>query len=265
MDSAVQLAPGVGIVALCAALGLSRATFYRRRRSAVRPAVEPVVAGVSSSVEEGGRGHAVVRDRMTEGATAPPAEFDPGTPLDAARNGTGSSGVASAPAVPSPPPPEPDAPRTIKRRSPRALSEEERAKVLALLDEERFRDLAPAEVYATLLDEGVYVCSERTMYRILDEHRQVRERRNQRRHPKYVAPELMAKKPNQLWSWDITKLKTFVKSQYLHLYVILDVFSRYVVGWMVADRESGELAKALIDQTCARQGIRPGELIARIT
>lgn len=260
MDSAVQLAPGVGIVALCAALGLSRATFYRRRRSAVRPAVEPVVAGVSSSVEEGGRGHAVVRDRMTEGATAPPAEFDPGTPLDAARNGTGSSGVASAPAVPSPPPPEPDAPRTIKRRSPRALSEEERAKVLPLLDEERFRDLAPAEVYATLLDEGVYVCSERTMYRILDEHRQVRERRNQRRHPKYVAPELMAKKPNQLWSWDITKLKTFVKSQYLHLYVILDVFSRYVVGWMVADRESGELAKALIGQTCARQGIRPGEL-----
>src|SRR5439155_17743712 len=101
---------------------------------------------------------------------------------------------------------------------------------------------------------------ERTMYRILDENRLVRERRKQLRHPTYVAPELMATKPNQLWSWDITKLKTFVKSQYFHLYVILDVFSRYVVGWMVAEREAGELAKALIDETCDRQGIQPGEL-----
>ncbi|MGH2880468.1 MAG: transposase, partial [Solirubrobacteraceae bacterium] len=98
------------------------------------------------------------------------------------------------------------------------------------------------------------------MYRILDENRQLRERRNQIRHPRYVAPELMAQKPNQLWSWDITKLKTFVKSQYLHLYVILDVYSRYVVGWMVAEREAGELAKALIDDTCERQAIQPGEL-----
>jgi putative transposase len=98
------------------------------------------------------------------------------------------------------------------------------------------------------------------MYRILDENRELRERRNQRRHPAYVAPELMATGPKQLWSWDITKLKTFVKSQYLHLYVILDVFSRYVVGWMVAERESGDLAKALIDETCERQSITPGEL-----
>ena len=145
-------------------------------------------------------------------------------------------------------------------RSPRALSPQERAQVLATLNEERFCNLAPAEVYATLLDEGTYLCSERTMYRILDEHSQLRERRNQLRHPSYAAPELMATKPNQLWSWDITKLKTFVKSQYFHLYVILDVFSRYVVGWMVADHESGDLAQALIDQTCARQGITPGSL-----
>ena len=132
--------------------------------------------------------------------------------------------------------------------------------MLTALNEERFCNLAPAEVYATLLDEGLYLCSERTMYRILEENSQIRERRNQIRHPRYVAPELMATKPNQLWSWDITKLKTFVKSQYFHLYVILDVFSRFVVGWMVADRESGELAKALIDETCERQAITPGEL-----
>ena len=147
-----------------------------------------------------------------------------------------------------------------KKKPPRALSDQERAQVLATLDQDRFCNLAPAEVYATLLDEGTYLCSERTMYRILDEHSQLRERRNQLRHPAYTAPELMATKPNQLWSWDITKLKTFVKGQYLHLYVILDVFSRYVVGWMVAEHESGELAKALIDQTCQRQGITPGEL-----
>src|SRR5262249_37560301 len=121
-------------------------------------------------------------------------------------------------------------------------------------------NLAPSEVYATLLDEGTYHCSERTMYRILDDNRQVRERRNQLRHPTYVKPELMACKPKQLWTWDITKLKTFIKSQYPHLYVILDVFSRCVVGWMGADPEGGELAKALIDETCTRQGISPGEL-----
>jgi putative transposase len=147
-----------------------------------------------------------------------------------------------------------------RKRSPRALSDEERNLVLAALNEDRFCNLAPAEVYATLLDEGKYLCSERTMYRILAAHGQVRERRNLLRHPQYTAPELMATKPNQLWSWDITKLKTFVKSQYLHLYVILDVFSRFVVGWLVADRESGDLAQALIEQTCERQGIKAGDL-----
>ena len=146
------------------------------------------------------------------------------------------------------------------KTSPRALSQEERARVLAVLNEERFCNLAPAEIWATLLDEGTYLCSERTMYRVLEQNRQLRERRNQLRHPHYVAPELMAKKPNMLWSWDITKLKTFVKSQYLHLYVILDVYSRFVVGWMVAECEDGHLAKDLIDQTCERQAIKPGEL-----
>lgn len=152
------------------------------------------------------------------------------------------------------------APTPAPKRSPRALSEQERKLVLATLNEDRFCNLAPAEVYATLLDEGKYLCSERTMYRILKANGQVRERRNLLRHPHYAAPELMATKPNQLWSWDITKLKTFVKSQYLHLYVILDVYSRFVVGWTIADRESGDTAQALIEQTCERQGIKPGDL-----
>jgi putative transposase len=127
--------------------------------------------------------------------------------------------------------------------------------VLAVLHEPRFVDLAPAEVYATLLDEGRYLCSERTMYRLLAAHDEVRERRNQLRHPRYVAPELLARRPNELWSWDITKLLGPAKWTYFYLYVMLDVFSRYVVGWMVAHRESATLAERFIRETCARQGI----------
>jgi putative transposase len=143
---------------------------------------------------------------------------------------------------------------------PRALLAAERAVVLDLLHEPRFVDLAPAQVYAGLLDEGRYVCSERTMYRLLDAHQEVRERRDQRRHPHYAAPQLLATAPNQLWSWDITKLLGPTKWTYFYLYVILDVFSRYVVGWMVAHRESAALAEKLIHDTCARQGIVPGHL-----
>ena len=129
-----------------------------------------------------------------------------------------------------------------------------------MLHEPRFVDLAPAEVYATLLDEGRYLCSERTMYRILAAHHEVRERRNQLRHPDYAAPELLARRPNQLWSWDITKLLGPTKWTYFYLYVMLDVFSRYVVGWMVAHRESAALAERLIDETCARQEIGRDQL-----
>jgi putative transposase len=144
--------------------------------------------------------------------------------------------------------------------NPRALQPEERRAVLDILHEARFADLAPAEVYATLLDEGRYLCSERTMYRILAENHEVRERRTQLRHPRYVAPELLATRPNQLWSWDITKLLGPTKWSYFHLYVILDVFSRYVVGWMVADRESATLAERLIAETCERQKIKRDQL-----
>jgi putative transposase len=143
---------------------------------------------------------------------------------------------------------------------PRALSSQERATVLAQLNSERFMDQAPAQVYATLLDEGQYLCSVRTMYRLLDQHDQVRERRNQLIHPTYQKPELLATGPNQVWSWDITKLLGPAKWTYFYLYVILDIFSRYVVGWMVATRESANLAEKLIRETCQKQAIVPGQL-----
>ena len=155
---------------------------------------------------------------------------------------------------------KPRAPSAPKGPSPRALSTEERQAVLARLHEPRFVDLAPTEVWAQLLDEGEYHCSVRTMYRILAANAEVRERRDQLRHPHYAAPELLATKPNELWSWDITKLLGPVKWTYFHLYVILDVFSRYVVGWMIATHESSALAKKLIAETCARQGIAPNQL-----
>jgi putative transposase len=154
------------------------------------------------------------------------------------------------------------APRLVKKRSapPRALSEPEKQDVLVTLHSERFQDMAPHEVYATLLDEERYLCSIRTMYRILEENTEVKERRNQLRHPDYKKPELLATGPNQVWSWDITKLLGPVKWSYFHLYVILDIFSRYVVGWMVASCESATLAKQLIEETCSKQNIQKEQL-----
>lgn len=143
---------------------------------------------------------------------------------------------------------------------PRALSADERQQVLDVLHADRFVDKAPAEVYATLLDEGVYHCSIRTMYRVLGEAGEVRERRDQARHPHYKAPELLATAPNQVWSWDITKLLGPVKWTYFYLYVILDIFSRYVVGWMIAPHESSALARRLLAGTCEKQGVQPGQL-----
>ena len=181
-----EVGPELGIVAVCAALGFARATYYRQLRPTHGPAPKKV--------------------------------------------------------------------------SPRALPVDERKAVLEVLHETRFEDLAPAEVYATLLDEGRYVCSERTMYRVLAENAEVRERRAQLRHPKYAAPELLATAPKQLWSWDITKLLGPAKWTYFYLYVVLDVFSRYVVGWLIADAESSALAEQLIAEACKQQGIAPGQL-----
>jgi putative transposase len=218
MVTVMEYAATVSVVALCVALGLSRAAFYRRKS---------------------GRSPAAVCGGGTMGATAPLDEGVLATDGDAARNGTSL---------------------IVARRSPRALTIEERALVLDELHSPRFVDLAPAEVYATLLDEQRYLCSERTMYRILDGNREVRERRDQLRHPAYAAPQLLATGPNQIWSWDITKLLGPTKWTYFYLYVILDLFSRYVVGWMVADKESAALAQKLIGDTVERQGIVPGQL-----
>lgn len=149
---------------------------------------------------------------------------------------------------------------TVRAPSSRALIPAERQAVLDVLHSERFVDQSPAEVHATLLEEQTYLCSTRTMYRILDAAAEVRERRNQARHPAYAKPELVATAPNQIWSWDITKLKGPIPYLYYSLYVILDLFSRYVVGWMVAPQENARLAQRLIDATCRKQGIGPHQL-----
>ena len=146
------------------------------------------------------------------------------------------------------------------RRPPLALSELERRVVLDVLNSPRFANCAPAAIHAQLLDEGRYVASVRTMYRLLQGCAAVRERRNQLRHPEYTKPELLAVMPNQVWSWDITKLKGAVRGTCFYLYVILDIFSRYVVGWMVAEHETAELAEQLIADTAAKEGIVPGAL-----
>jgi len=187
MSTVRQLAAVVGVVAACAALGVSRATFYRSTN----------------------------RTETTAGTRTSP---------------------------------------------PRALTAGERARALDVLNSERFCDASPAEIYATLLDEGEYICSERTFCRILQEEYQIRERRNQLRHPAYVKPELLATGPRQVWTWDITKLRTQRKWEYLFLYVLLDIYSRYVVGWMVAEHENAEHAKRLIAETCRKEDIREGTL-----
>jgi len=191
MDAVATLAPEPGVIAAaCAALGLPRASFHRRRAAATRPPV-------------------AVRPR-----------------------------------------PKPA----------RALAASERQGVIDLLREPRFVDQAPAEVYASLLDEGLYHCSIRTMYRILHEHDEVRERRRQLRHPVYAKPELIAERPNQVWSWDISKLMGPAKWTYFYLYVIIDIFSRRVVGWCVADAESAALFKPLFEDAAAKHGVAPGQL-----
>jgi len=186
METALAVAPEMGLAPACRALGVSRATAYRRRD------------------------------------------------------------------------PRPKGERRPRPRPALALSDAERAAVLDVLHSERFVDRSPAQVYATLLDEGSYLASERTMYRVLAANDEVRERRDQLRHPAYVKPELLATRPNQLWSWDITKLKGPATWSWFHLYVLLDVFSRYVVGWLLALHESGTLADRLIAETVAKEGITSG-------
>ena len=140
------------------------------------------------------------------------------------------------------------------------MSCQERQQALDLLHSPRFADSSPAQVYAALLDEGRYLCSIRTFYRLLKSQHEVRERRNQLRHPNYQRPELLATASNQVWSWDITKLRGPVKGSHYSLYVILDIYSRYVVGWLVAEGESKALAERLIRETITKYSIAPGQL-----
>jgi putative transposase len=154
----------------------------------------------------------------------------------------------------------PALPLPLRPTPARALSMGERETVRDVLNSTRFQDCAPAAIQATLLDEGRYLCSTRTMYRVLSEDGASRERRDQLTHPAYQKPELLATAPNQLWSWDITKLRGPAKWTYYYLYVILDVFSRYVVGWMIAPREAAALATKLIEETCDKHLILPDQL-----
>jgi putative transposase len=145
-------------------------------------------------------------------------------------------------------------------RPAHAFSTEERIAIRAELNSERFMDRAPRQIYAALLDEGTYLCHWRSMYRILHDFSEVRERRNQRQHPVYQKPELLAESPNQVWSWDITKLRGPAKWTHFALYTVIDIFSRFIVGWMIAERESAELAKQLIATAAANQHIQPEQL-----
>lgn len=142
----------------------------------------------------------------------------------------------------------------------RGLTPAQKERILLELNSERFLDCSPRQVWATLLDEGVYLCSWRTMYRLLKKNQQVRERRRIRRHPKYSRPELEASGPNQVWTWDITYLKAQIRGQFYYLYVVIDIYSRLVVGWLLADRECEELARRLLSQSYRKQGVQPGQL-----
>jgi putative transposase len=181
------------------------------------------------------------------------------TPLIGTRPACRALGAAPATIYRRRRPPDLKPPRP-RPPSARSLSEAEREAVLAELHSERFVDCSPAAVWATLLDEGTYLCSERTMYRLLAANGEVRERRDQLTHPSYARPELLATGPNETWSWDITKLLGPAKWTYYYLYVILDIFSRYCVGWTVQERESAAVAEALIAQACEQQRIAPGRL-----
>jgi putative transposase len=152
-------------------------------------------------------------------------------------------------------------PAIVKRTSPPlALTQNERDRVLSALHDERFVDKSPQEIHAILLDENTYLCSVRTMYRYLEQEGEIRERRRQRQHVVYEKPELLAMRPNEVWSWDITRLKGPAKWNYFYLYVVIDIFSRCVVGWMIATRESANLAEELLRESCEKQAIKQNQL-----
>jgi putative transposase len=229
MASTRELVPLIGVTAACQAVGVGRASFYRRGRSqsAALERREPAVPATAPT------GVGSLSDRLAALTPADPA--------------------AAAPMAAASPP-------ALAAVHSRALSAAEQRAVLDLLHSPRFRDTAPAAVYATLLDAGTYLASERTMYRLLAAAGESRERRDQLVHPTYAKPELLATEPNQVWSWDITKLLGPVKWSYYYLYVLLDIYSRYVTGWMVAHAEQAALAERLMAESIAKQGVPAGQL-----
>ncbi len=227
MVSVGELVPLVGVSAACQAVAVGRASFYRHQRHQ------------GGAVEQG--------DPLGPRPTLP----ETGDAGESSAELAGADAGTDRPAAASPTPVQ------VHRR---ALSPAEQQALREVLHSPRFRDAAPAAVYATLLDEGVYLASERTMYRLLAASGETRERRAQLVHPVYSKPELLATAPNQVWSWDITKLLGPAKWTYYYLYVLLDIYSRYVTGWMVAHREQAALAERLMAETIAKQGIPSGQL-----
>jgi putative transposase len=201
----------------------------------------------------------VTQIAVDEAVEAAVAELTPLVGVRAACRTTGRSQAGHYRRHRQSPRPEPK-PRRPRRPQPRAPADDERAVVRGVLNSPDFADAAPVAVYHTLLDEGTYLCSPSTMYRILRAHDEVRERRRQATHPAHVKPELLATEPNQVWSWDITKLRGPAKRDFYHLYSILDIYSRYTVGWMLAARENEFLAEQLIADTLAKQNITVDQL-----
>ena len=207
IEQTLTSAPQLKRRRLCAALAVSHASHYRRRKAPARPVAQS--AGQEQATPE-------------------------------------------QPAV--------AAPTAVAKAHPRALGAAEKQQILETLNDTPYQDLAVPQVYARLLDEGRYLGSPRTLYRVLAEHEQVRERRDQRVHPPHAVPRLRADGPNQVWSWDITKIRC-QEVGLLFLYVVIDIFSRFIVGWTLQRKESGELARQLIGQACLAQAVEPGQLI----
>jgi putative transposase len=246
MASVTELAPVVGVAAACDAVGIVRSSFYRQARP--RSPRGYLAVSMPETVDGPIQSAHLAASLRDEGAVGERSEqILP--PPSSAHDREAPSPSMSDTTVP-----------VLPRVHPRALSAAEQAAVLEVLHAPRFQDAAPATVYATLLDEQTYLASERTMYRLLAAQGETRPRRDQLVHPTYHKPELLATAPNQVWSWDITKLLGPAKWTYYYLYVILDIYSRYVVGWMVAHREHADLAERLIAETLAKQDIPPKQL-----